>query len=82
MKFFLILMLCINYVLSASIIMPLTTVIRTPQHDKAIVESTRINGNFAYSTVEGHAYKTITPLIGHVIAPDPLTQINYVYVEH
>lgn len=75
-------MMCFNYIWAASVLVPLTTIVRIPQHDKAIVESSRINGNFAYHTIEGHAYETLTPLIGHVIAPDPLTPISYVYVDN
>ena len=59
-----------SYAVAASVLVPLTTLIRTPEHDTAIVESARINGNFAYSTAEGHAYKTITPLLGNIIASD------------
>lgn len=43
-----------------------TTLLRTPQHDSAVIHSERVNGNFAYSTVEGHAYQAITPL-QHVV---------------
>ncbi|XP_019894535.2 uncharacterized protein LOC109613820 [Musca domestica] len=83
MKIFVVFLLLIQYIWAASVLMPLTTVVRTPQHDTAIVESSRVNGNFAYRTVEGHAYETLTPLIGHVIAPDPLTPVvSYVYVEN
>lgn len=74
--------MCLHQILAASVLLPLTTIVRTPQDDTAVVESTRINGNFAYSTMEGHAYKAITPLVGQIIAPGPLVPVSYVYVEH
>lgn len=61
--------------LAASVVLPLTSVIRTPEHDTAVVESTRVNGNFAYSTIEGHAYKTITPLVGHISTAELLQPV-------
>lgn len=41
-----------------------TTLLRTPHYDTAVIHSERVNGNFAYSTAEGHAYQhqTITPV--------------------
>lgn len=65
-----ILIMVFSYSFAASVLVPLTTIIRTPEHDTAVVESSRINGNFAYNTVEGHAYKALTPLLGNIIAPD------------
>lgn len=76
-------MMLLSYAVAASVLLPLTSVIRTPQDDTAIVESSRVKGNFAYSTVEGHAYKTITPILGHIVAPEflPVQAVNYVYVQ-
>lgn len=39
-----------------------TTLYRTPALDSSYVESSRVGGNFAYRTVEGHAYQAVTPL--------------------
>lgn len=72
----------LSYAMAASVLVPLTSVVRTPEDDTAVVESSRIKGNFAYSTVEGHAYKAITPVLGHIVAPDYLQPFNYVYVQH
>lgn len=47
-------------------IIPTTTLIRAPHHDSAIIQSDRVGGNFAYSTVEGHAYQAISPVVKHV----------------
>lgn len=39
-----------------------TSFYRAPALDSAYVESSRVGGNFAYRTVEGHAYQGVTPL--------------------
>lgn len=39
-----------------------STLVRTPYHDTAVIHSERANGNFAYSTIEGHAFQSITPV--------------------
>ena len=49
--------------------LPATTLVRAPSHDSAIIRSDRLGGNFAYSTVEGHAYAAITPVVQHVATP-------------
>lgn len=49
-----------------------TTLVRSPSHDSAIVRSERIGGNFAYSTLEGHAYKAFTPAVQSLQYPEPL----------
>lgn len=36
------------------------TYLRTPALDTSYVESNRIGGNFAYRTVQGHAYRPLT----------------------
>ncbi|XP_014286358.1 uncharacterized protein [Halyomorpha halys] len=43
--------------------------VRTPSLDSAIIKSERLGGNFAYSTVEGHAYASVAPVIQNVVAP-------------
>lgn len=53
----------------APILWPTTTLIRSPSDDSAIVTSQRIGGSFSYSTLEGHAYKAITPVVQNVITP-------------
>lgn len=45
-------------------VVPAATLIRSPQHDSAVVHSERSqNGNFAYSTVEGHGYQAIQQVV-------------------
>lgn len=39
-----------------------TSFYRTPSLDSSYVESSRLGGNFAYRTVQGHAYQGVTPL--------------------
>lgn len=57
----------------APIILPATTtLVRSPSHDSAIVRSERIGGNFAYSTLEGHAYKAFTPAVQSLQYDQPL----------
>lgn len=51
---------------------PTTTLIRSPSDDSAIVHSERVGGNFAYSTLEGHAYKAITPVVQNVLTAAPV----------
>uniref|UniRef100_A0A1A9X414 Uncharacterized protein n=1 Tax=Glossina brevipalpis TaxID=37001 RepID=A0A1A9X414_9MUSC len=76
-----ILLMFLSYTCAVSVLFPLISIVRTPENDKAIIESARVNGNFAYSTIEGHAYKTITTMLGQVLKPGPLAPVNQVYVE-
>ncbi|CAO1443151.1 unnamed protein product [Diamesa serratosioi] len=46
-------------------VLPAASLIRSPQHDSTVVRSENLNGNFAYSTVEGHAYQTVHPVYHH-----------------
>uniref|UniRef100_A0A1B0BG57 Uncharacterized protein n=1 Tax=Glossina palpalis gambiensis TaxID=67801 RepID=A0A1B0BG57_9MUSC len=71
----------LSYACAASVLFPLTSIVRMPENDKAVIESARVNGNFAYSTMEGHAYKTITPLVGQILKLGPLVPVNYVHVQ-
>lgn len=48
---------------------PATTLLRAPQHDSAVIQSERLGGNFAYSSVEGHAYQAVSPVVQHVQTP-------------
>ena len=50
-------------------VIPATTFVRAPAHDSAIIKSDRLGGNFAYSTVEGHAYAAVTPVVQRVLTP-------------
>lgn len=43
--------------------------VRTPSLDSAVVHSERVGGNFAYSTVEGHAYTALSPIVHHAPVP-------------
>lgn len=40
--------------------------IRSPQHDSAIVQSERFGGNFAYAIAEGQAFRTVSPVLSGV----------------
>lgn len=42
---------------------PAPALVRTPSLDSAVVHSERVGGNFAYSSVEGHAYTALTPVV-------------------
>ncbi|XP_046398721.1 pupal cuticle protein G1A-like [Ischnura elegans] len=67
MKAFLAL-LCIVAAASAGYI-PATTLVRTPSLDSAVIKSERLGGNFAYSSVEGHSYAAVSPVVQHVATP-------------
>lgn len=56
------------------LISPLTTLVRVPEHDSAIIQSERVGGNFAYSTVEGHAYAALNPVFQNIHTP---VAVNY-----
>lgn len=60
--------------IASPIFSPMTTWIRIPQHDSAIIQSDRLGGNFAYSTIEGHAYAAINPIIENIHTP---VAVNY-----
>jgi len=42
---------------------PAPALVRTPSLDSAVVHSERVGGNFAYSSVEGHAYTALSPVV-------------------
>jgi len=50
-------------------LVPVSTLVRTPSLDSAVIKSERLGGNFAYSSVEGHAYAAISPVVQTVHAP-------------
>lgn len=50
---------------------------RAPAHDSASIESHRLGGNFAYSTAEAHAYKSVTPEISR--ATHPVAETTHVH---
>ncbi|KAK9508057.1 hypothetical protein O3M35_007803 [Rhynocoris fuscipes] len=54
---------------SAGILPVATSLVRTPHLDSAIIKSERLGGNFAYSTVEGHAYAAISPVVSEIATP-------------
>ena len=39
---------------------------RAPQFDSATIEHERLGGNFAYKTMEAHAYAAVSPVIENV----------------
>lgn len=57
----------------AALIAPAPALVRTPSLDSAVVHSERVGGNFAYSTVEGHAYTALNPVVQHISAPVAIT---------
>uniref|UniRef100_A0A336LJM3 CSON011952 protein n=1 Tax=Culicoides sonorensis TaxID=179676 RepID=A0A336LJM3_CULSO len=63
MKFFIAFIALFAVAQASTIILPATHLVRSPADDSAIVQSQRIGGSFAYSTLEGHAYKAITPVV-------------------
>ncbi|XP_046398591.1 pupal cuticle protein G1A-like [Ischnura elegans] len=48
---------------------PATTLLRTPSLDSAVIKSERLGGNFAYSSVTGHSYAAVAPVVQHVATP-------------
>ncbi|XP_071439119.1 pupal cuticle protein G1A-like [Hetaerina americana] len=48
---------------------PATTLVRTPSLDSAVIKSERLGGNFAYSSVTGHSYAAVAPVVQHVATP-------------
>lgn len=52
---------------------PAPALVRTPSLDSAIIKSERLGGNFAYSTVEGHAYAAVSPVVQRVVEPVAVT---------
>ncbi|EFX68927.1 hypothetical protein DAPPUDRAFT_259338 [Daphnia pulex] len=46
---------------------PASTFVRASAHDSAVIKSDRLGGNFAYSTVEGHAYAVVNPVVQRVL---------------
>jgi len=48
---------------------PVTTIVRAPSLDSAVIKSDRIGGNFAYSVSEAHAHIAHTPVVQHVATP-------------
>ncbi|XP_054277729.1 nematocyst expressed protein 3-like [Macrosteles quadrilineatus] len=43
--------------------------VHAPRYDSAIIRSDRLGGNFAYSTLEAHAYSSVSPIVQNVISP-------------
>lgn len=58
-------------------IVPAPALIRTSSLDSAVVKSDRVGGNFAYSTVEGHSYSAVVPVIQRVVQPVEVRQTYY-----
>ncbi|XP_063226960.1 uncharacterized protein LOC134533370 [Bacillus rossius redtenbacheri] len=54
---------------SAGLLAPSSYLVRTPSLDSAVIKSDRLGGNFAYSSVEGHAYQAVSPVVQSVVAP-------------
>lgn len=63
---FLIVLFALIGISFASTLIPAALTYRAPEFDSAIIQSDRLGGNFAYSTVEGHAYKSIAPIVQDV----------------
>lgn len=58
-------------------VVPAPALIRTPSLDSAVVKSDRVGGNFAYSTLEGHAYTAVAPVVQKVVQPVVVRQTYY-----
>lgn len=58
---------------SQAAVVPAPALVRTPSLDSAVVKSDRVGGNFAYSTVEGHAYAAVAPVVQRVVEPVAVT---------
>lgn len=43
--------------------------VRAPAFDSAVITSERLGGNFAYKSVEGHAYAAINPIVQNIRTP-------------
>lgn len=63
---FLIVLFALVGISFASTLIPAALTYRAPEFDSAIIRSDRLGGNFAYSTVEGHAFKSIAPVVQDV----------------
>lgn len=48
--------------------------LREEAFDSAVIQSDRIGGNFAYSTVEGPAYKAVAPVLRSYARPVTILQ--------
>nr|CAD7445300.1 unnamed protein product [Timema bartmani] len=48
---------------------PASVLVRTPSLDSAVIKSDRLGGNFAYSSVEGHSYAAVSPVVQNVVSP-------------
>lgn len=55
-------------------VIPTTTLVRSPSFDSAIIKSDRVGGSFSYSTVEGHAYAAVSPIVQRITQP---TGVSY-----
>ncbi|KAG8331415.1 oleosin-B6-like [Homalodisca vitripennis] len=68
MKVALVLCAVLAYARGAAIY-PATHYVHTPQYDSAVIKSDRLGGNFAYSSVEAHAYAAVQPVVQNVLSP-------------
>ncbi|EFA00092.1 uncharacterized protein LOC103312348 [Tribolium castaneum] len=69
MKAFVVLSIALAIGLAECGVVPATTFVRAPSFDSAVVKSDRVGGSFAYSTVEGHAYAAVSPVVERITAP-------------
>ncbi|XP_046399128.1 uncharacterized protein LOC124165687 [Ischnura elegans] len=61
--------ICLLFAVASAGLIPATTFLRTPSLDSAVIKSERLGGNFAYSSVEGHSYAAVAPVVQHVATP-------------
>ncbi|KAJ6632688.1 hypothetical protein Bhyg_16626 [Pseudolycoriella hygida] len=54
-----------------------TTLVRSPEHDSAVVRSDRFGGNFAYSIAQRHAYQVFSPNSGVIYNHDPFSYSHH-----
>ncbi|XP_067000828.1 uncharacterized protein [Anabrus simplex] len=69
MKVAVVAVLCLAACVSGGLVAGPSVLVRTPSLDSAVIQSDRLGGNFAYSSVEGHAYAAITPVVQNVVRP-------------
>ncbi|KAK4018171.1 hypothetical protein OUZ56_000240 [Daphnia magna] len=70
MKILIVLAFCVAVISTGTpYLSAFTHAVRVPSRDSAVIRSDRLGGNFAYSTIEGHAYVAVAPILQHTATP-------------
>ncbi|KZS03232.1 Uncharacterized protein APZ42_034092 [Daphnia magna] len=70
MKILIVLAFCVAVISAGTpYLSAFTHAVRVPSWDSAVIRSDRLGGNFAYSTIEGHAYVAVAPILQHTATP-------------